>query len=202
MKILKMLHVLIGCLALGVVARGQQNLGFISIDCSAPRDYHDYQLDIYYKADAGFVDSRTNMQVSPQVIYQYNQQQSKNLRVFLNGTRNCYTLMMDEGKGNTYLVRASFWYGDYDGKNQTLAFDLHIDVNYWIMVNSSSYVYEEIIYTPPRDYIQVCMVNTGSGIPFISSLELRLLDNSIYYINSSALVTKWRFNLGSLNTYR
>ncbi|KAF8031041.1 hypothetical protein BT93_D0276 [Corymbia citriodora subsp. variegata] len=197
-----MLHVLLGCLALGVIARGQQNPGFISIDCGAPNDYHDDQLDIYYKADVGFVDSGTNMQVSTQVIYQNNQQQSKNLRIFPSGKRNCYTLKPDEGNGNTYLVRASFWYGDYDGKNQTPAFDLHIDVNYWITVNSSSWIYEEIIYTPPRDYIQVRLVNTGSGVPFISALELRLLDNSIYQINSGALVTNWRYNLGSLNTYR
>ncbi|KAF7846880.1 hypothetical protein BT93_L3629, partial [Corymbia citriodora subsp. variegata] len=122
--------------------------------------------------------------------------------MFPNGTRNCYTLRPDEGKGNTYLVRASFWYGNYDGKNQTPAFDLHIDVNYWITVNSSSWTYEEIIYTPPRDYIQVCLVNTGSGVPFISALELRLLDNSTYQINSGALVNDWRSNLGSTDTYR
>ncbi|KAK3415631.1 hypothetical protein EUGRSUZ_J02691 [Eucalyptus grandis] len=202
MKILKMLHVLVGCLALGVFARGQQNPGFISIDCGAPNDYHDDQLDIYYKADTGFVDSGTNMQVSTQVIYQDNQQQSKNLRIFSSGIRNCYTLMPDKGKGNTYLVRASFWYGNYDGKNQTPAFDLHIDVNYWITVNSPYYVCAEIIYTPPRDYIQVCLVNTGSGVPFISALELRILDNSTYQINSGALITQWRYNLGSIDTYR
>ncbi|XP_039170429.1 probable LRR receptor-like serine/threonine-protein kinase At1g05700 [Eucalyptus grandis] len=202
MKILKMLHVLVGCLALGVFARGQQNPGFISIDCGAPNDYHDDQLDIYYKADTGFVDSGTNMQVSTQVIYQDNRQQSKNLRIFSSGIRNCYTLMPDKGKGNTYLVRASFWYGNYDGKNQTPAFDLHIDVNYWTTVNTSSWNYEEIIYAPPRDYIQVCLVNTGSGVPFISTLESRLLDNSTYQINSGALVTNLRYNLGSLNTYR
>ncbi|KAI3411530.1 Protein kinase domain-containing protein [Psidium guajava] len=188
--------------ALGVIACGQQNPGFISIDCGAPSDYHDDQLDISYKADAGFVDSGTNMQVSSQVIYQNNRQQSKNLRIFPNGTRNCYTLMLDEGKGNTYLVRASFWYGNYDGKNQAPAFDLHIDGNYWFTMNSSSYIYEEIIYTPPRDYIQVCLVNTDSGVPFISILELRLLDNSTYQINSGALVTNWRYNLESADTYR
>ncbi|KAL3720930.1 hypothetical protein ACJRO7_005699 [Eucalyptus globulus] len=187
---------------LKLLALAQQNPGFISIDCGAPNDYHDDQLNIYYKADAGYVDSGTNVQVSTQVIYQNNQQQSKNLRIFPSGKRNCYTLMPDEGKGNTYLVRASFWYGNYDGKNQTPAFDLHIDVNYWITVNSSSWIYEEIIYTPPRDYIQLCLVNIGSGVPFISALELRLLDNSTYQINSGALVTNWKYNLGSLSTYR
>ncbi|XP_039163733.1 putative leucine-rich repeat receptor-like protein kinase At2g19210 isoform X1 [Eucalyptus grandis] len=187
---------------LKLLALAQQNPGFISIDCGAPNDYLDDDLDIYYKADAEFVDSGTNMQVSTRVIDLPFQHQSKNLRTFPNGTRNCYTLTPDEGRGNTYLVRASFWYGYYDGKNQTPAFDLHIDVNYWSTVDSTSWIYEEIIYTPPRDYIQVCLVNTGSGVPFISTLELRLLDNSTYQINSGALVTMWRFNLGSIDTYR
>ncbi|KAK3409288.1 hypothetical protein EUGRSUZ_J01421 [Eucalyptus grandis] len=130
------------------------------------------------------------------------QRRSKNLRIFPTGQRNCYTLKPNEGKGNTYLVRASFWYGDYDGKNQTPVFDLYIDVNYWTTVNSSSWIYEEIIYTPSRDYIQVCLVNTSSGVPFLSALDLRLLDKSIYQINSGALVTSWRLNLGSNYTYR
>ncbi|KAL3719706.1 hypothetical protein ACJRO7_004652 [Eucalyptus globulus] len=194
-----MLHVLTGCLALGVIARRQQNLGFISIDCGIPNDYYDDQLKIYYKADAGFVDSGTNMPVSTQTNYE---QQSKNLRIFPTGERNCYTLKPNEGKGNTYLIRASFWYGDYDGKNQIPVFDLHIDVNYWTTVNSSSWIYEEIIYTPSRDYIQVCLVNTGSGVPFLSALDLRLLDNSTYQLDAGALVTRWRYNLGSMNTYR
>ncbi|KAL3720913.1 hypothetical protein ACJRO7_005682 [Eucalyptus globulus] len=187
---------------LKLLALAQQNPGFISIDYGAPNDYHDDQLDIYYEDDTRFVDSGTNMQVSTRVIYQNNLQQSKNLRIFPNGKRNCYTLMPDKGKGNTYLVRASFSYGNYDGKNQTPAFDLHIDVNYWNTVNSSSWISKEIFYTPPRDYIQVCLVNTGSGVPFISALELQLMDNSIYQINSGALVTNWRYNLGSLNIYR
>ncbi|XP_030526219.2 receptor-like protein kinase At3g21340 [Rhodamnia argentea] len=195
-----MLHVLIGCLALGVVAHGQQNPGFISIDCGAPNDYYDDKLDIYYKADAGFVDSGTNMQVS--TLYQSKDQQSNTLRAFPNGTRNCYTLMPDAGKGNTYSVRAIFFYGDYDGKNQTPAFDLHVDGNYLCPVKSSSWTYKEIVYTPPRDYIQVCLVNTGSGDPFISALELRLLDNSTYQINSGALVTYGKYNLGSTDSYR
>ncbi|XP_039155587.1 probable LRR receptor-like serine/threonine-protein kinase At4g29180 [Eucalyptus grandis] len=187
---------------LKLLALAQPNPGFISIDCGAPNDYLDNDLDIYYKADAGFVDSGINMQVSTELIYENFQQQSKNLRIFPSGTRNCYTLMPDEGRGNTYLVRASFWYGDYDGKKLFPTFDLFIDVNYWITVKSSSWSYEEIIYTPPRDYIQVCLVNTGSGVPFISTLELRLLDNSTYQINSGALVTYLRYNLGSQNTYR
>ncbi|PKI70983.1 hypothetical protein CRG98_008564 [Punica granatum] len=177
--------------------------GFMSIDCGAPNDYHDDNLDIYYKTDQGFVSTGVNMQVSSQVIYQNKQQQGKNLRAFPDGTRNCYTLSPERGKRNTYLIRAAFWYGNYDGRNQTPKFDLHIDVNYWSTIYSDSYVYEEVIYVPPEDDINVCLVNTGSGTPFISVLELRLLDNSTYQMDSGALATSWRYNIGGGSyTYR
>ncbi|XP_031385737.1 probable LRR receptor-like serine/threonine-protein kinase At1g05700 [Punica granatum] len=187
-----------------LMAHGQQqNPGFMSIDCGAPNDYHDDNLDIYYKTDQGFVSTGVNMQVSSQVIYQNKQQQGKNLRAFPDGTRNCYTLSPERGKRNTYLIRAAFWYGNYDGRNQTPKFDLHIDVNYWSTIYSDSYVYEEVIYVPPEDDINVCLVNTGSGTPFISVLELRLLDNSTYQMDSGALATSWRYNIGGGSyTYR
>lgn len=104
------------------------------------------------------------------------------MRVFPKGTRNCYTLQPEQGKDKVYLIRASFDYGNYDVESQPPVFDLYIDTNYWDTVNSSSYTYKEIVYVPPRDYIHVCLVNTDTGIPLISALELRLLGNvRLYY---------------------
>lgn len=157
---------------------------------------------MYFKTDEGFVDSGKNMQVSTDVIDKNIEHQGKNMRVFPNGTRNCYTLRPDRGKGNTYLIRASFFYGNYDNNNQIPVFDLHIGVNYWATINSSNYFYEEIIFVPPRDDIQVCLINTGNGVPFISTLELRLLNNSIYQLDSGPLVTHQRYDIGSSITYR
>ncbi|XP_030464561.2 putative leucine-rich repeat receptor-like serine/threonine-protein kinase At2g19230 [Syzygium oleosum] len=120
----------------------------------------------------------------------------RNLRSFPNGTRNCYTLRPDQGKNNTYLIRASFWYGNYDGKNQSPSFDLYIDVNYWAMVSSSAYFSEEIMYVSQANDIQVCLVNTGKGVPFISALELRTLGDDIYRLGSRFLQLKWRNDIG------
>ncbi|KAL9679084.1 hypothetical protein QQ045_016938 [Rhodiola kirilowii] len=38
----------------------------------------------------------------------------------------------------------------------------------------------DIILVPPTKYISLCLLNTGRGVPFISSLELRPMPNSIY----------------------
>ncbi|XP_039158947.1 senescence-induced receptor-like serine/threonine-protein kinase [Eucalyptus grandis] len=124
---------------------------------------------------------------------------NKTLRSFPNGTRNCYTLRPDNGKSNTYLIRATFLYGNYDRKNQIPTFDLYIDVNYWDTINTSNYVFTEVVYVPQRDYIQVCLVNIGKGVPFISALELRPLINSPYWNESGFLRLDNRFDIGGLS---
>ena len=98
-----------------------------------------------------------------------------NVRSFPEGARNCYTLEPEKGKGNKYLIRAFFMYGNYDSKNQLPVFKLYLGVDKWDTIkfkNSNKIVRKEIIHIPKTDYIDVCLVNNGSGIPFISALEL------------------------------
>ncbi|KAF8031033.1 hypothetical protein BT93_D0270 [Corymbia citriodora subsp. variegata] len=140
------------------------------------------------------------MQISTKLINQKSWKWLKYLRNFLNGTRNCYTLKPDKGKNIMYLIRASFWYADYDYKNRTPIFDLYIDVNYWATVDNYDKVHYEIVYVAQRDDIQVCLVNIGKGVPFISALELRTLDNAIYQIESGFLRLNFRYDVGGLNS--
>jgi hypothetical protein len=58
----------------------------------------------------------------------------------------------------------------------------------------------EIIYTPSLDYIQPCLVNTGNGTPFISAIELRPLNDTIYITDSanSVLSLYTRLDIGSI----
>ncbi|RLN00334.1 putative leucine-rich repeat receptor-like protein kinase [Panicum miliaceum] len=74
-------------------------------------------------------------------------------------------------------------YGNYDGLGRPPAFDLYVGVNFWTAVNVSSPDAEtaaEAVVVVPGDSLQVCLVNTGSGTPFISALELRPLKSSVY----------------------
>ncbi|KAL3720931.1 hypothetical protein ACJRO7_005700 [Eucalyptus globulus] len=118
------------------------------------------------------------------------------LRSFPDGIRNCYSLKPEQGENKPYLIRASFCYGNYDGKNQTPTFDLYIDVNKWSTMNSYGYEKREIVYVAQRDVVQVCVVNIGKGVPFISALELRVL-NDAYREGSGFQELWWRQNLGS-----
>ncbi|KAL3720936.1 hypothetical protein ACJRO7_005705 [Eucalyptus globulus] len=182
---------------LKLLALAQQNPGFISIDCGAPNPYTDVNIKIYYETDNGFTDSGENKQISTEYIYKNYIQFAKTLRSFPHGTRNCYTLKPDRGKNSLYLIKATFWYGDYDGKKEVPMFDLYIDVNYWTTIGDTDNMAEEIMYVSQADYIQVCVVNMGRGIPFISALELRVLNNSIYGIGSGFLRNVWRRDMGA-----
>ena len=105
-------------------------LGFISIDCGSNKDYIDEDTKIPYISDKGLIDTgivKTVSSDSPANLQRYAQ----NLRSFPQGTRNCYTLRPEQGKNNNYLIRATFVYGNYDGKNQEPVFDLYLGVNEW-----------------------------------------------------------------------
>ncbi|KAL3720892.1 hypothetical protein ACJRO7_005664 [Eucalyptus globulus] len=187
--------------ALVLSVQAQQIPGFISIDCGASNEYPDNDIKAIYSTDEEFIDSGKNMQVSTENIYDYKLQYGRNLRSFPDGKRNCYTLRPDRGNSITYLIRATFWYGNYDMRNKTPSFDLYIDVNYWATVNTSAFYYEEILYLSKADYIQVCLVNTGNGVPFISALELRTLEDDFYGVGSGLLRLLWRYDIGrSLNS--
>ena len=100
----------------------------------------------------------------------------------------------EQGKNNNYLIRARFVYGNYDGENQKPIFDLHLGVNERTTVdltNSGAYgYYYDIIHVPLMDY-------AGRGVRFISALELRHLDNSIYQAQGRALLKVWGYDVGS-----
>ena len=168
--------------------------GFISIDCGSDEDSTDMKTGIPYKSDKELVSTGIVETVSPGSCG--DSQRFKNLRSFPVGTRNCYTLRPEQGKNNNYLIRASFCYGNYDGKNNTPIFDLYLGPNRWSTVKSYGIANLAIIHVPSTDYIDVCLVKTGDGVPFISALELRRLDNSIYHIDDGALATVWRYDIG------
>ncbi|XP_039158262.1 putative leucine-rich repeat receptor-like serine/threonine-protein kinase At2g19230 [Eucalyptus grandis] len=151
--------------------------------------------------DDEFIGSGESMPISQE--YQREPRYLNDVRIFPHGTRNCYTLRPDQGKNRTYLIKAYFWYGNYDGMNQPPHFDLYIDANFWTTVGYDIIVegLEQIVYVSKTDDIQVCLVNTKRGVPYISLLELSALDDDIYPLESGFLLCRWRFNLGISGIY-
>ncbi|RZB97818.1 putative leucine-rich repeat receptor-like protein kinase [Glycine soja] len=153
----------------------EYNPGFISIDCGASNDYLDEETSTFYKTDTDFIETGENLLTSSQFINtnipDYGRQ-LRTLRSFPEGNRNCYTLKPEykQGEQQSYMIRAMFGYGNYDGKNHAPTFDLYLGVNYWKNVNTAnrSYIWTEIIHAPTTDTIQVCLVNIDTGIDNVS----------------------------------
>ncbi|KAF7081854.1 hypothetical protein CFC21_085759 [Triticum aestivum] len=173
--------------------------GFISIDCGLRNrsSYNDSSTGLRFNPDSGFVEGGMRKQISQEFMADAENEQQKTLRSFPDGSRNCYTLPSTMGK--KYLWRATFTYGNYDGLNKTLdgslfLFGLHLGVNFWDMVNLTNFNpmaagWSEVLTVAPSNSMSVCLVNFGSGIPFISSLELRPLEDTMYpFVNTSVSI--------------
>ncbi|XP_010433127.1 PREDICTED: probable LRR receptor-like serine/threonine-protein kinase At4g29180 isoform X2 [Camelina sativa] len=202
--------ILFGVIATAIVVDGQGQAGFISIDCGAPPNinYVDTDTGISYTWDAPFINAGVNVNVSEEYGYPANPVLPfplADVRSFPQGNRNCYSLTPSDGKGNLYLIRASFMYGNYDGKKALPEFDLYVNVNFWTSVkfrNASENVVKEILSFAESDTVYVCLVNKGKGTPFISALELRPMNSSIYgteFGRNVSLVLYRRWDTGYLN---
>ncbi|KAK6236422.1 hypothetical protein QUC31_020207 [Theobroma cacao] len=185
--------------------------GYISIDCGSPENFNyiDYDTGISYASDGAYIDTGINKNISSEYAYPNNPNLAlplSDLRSFPYGNKNCYTLAPTGGrKGSLYLIRASFLYGNYDGEDKLPEFDLYLDVNLWSVVkfrNASNVVTTEIISAAVSDTVSVCLVNKGLGTPFISALELRPLNSSVYsteFGSTASLVLFKRLDIGYVN---
>lgn len=91
-------------------------------------------------------------------------------------------------------------YGNYDGQGKPPSFDIILEADVWDSIefeDESTIVTKEIIHIPQKNFIYVCLVNKGSGTPFISALEFRPLKNSTYTTESGSLSLFRRWDIGS-----
>ncbi|XP_050884242.1 putative leucine-rich repeat receptor-like protein kinase At2g19210 isoform X2 [Lathyrus oleraceus] len=187
-------------LILPFIVHAQDNQsGFVSIDCGLVDEpsYRDETTSIYYTWDVNFTDTGVSRSISSKHKASL-ERQFWNVRSFPEGTRNCYTLFVSQGSSKKYLVRASFAYGNYDGKVSLPEFDIYLGAKRWesvVFEDSLSVITKEIIYAASSDYVHVCLFNTGKGTPFISVLEVRVLNSDAYLVNSLELLA--RFDVGS-----
>jgi hypothetical protein len=84
------------------------------------------------------------------------------------------------------------------GDGSLFLFGLHIGVNFWEAVNLTNWdpsltVWKEVLTVAPDNSVLVCLINFGSGTPFISSLELRPLEETMYpFVNTSVSISYFR----------
>ncbi|WVZ90829.1 hypothetical protein U9M48_037089 [Paspalum notatum var. saurae] len=180
--LLLLLHL---CLVVGQI----DTLGFISIDCGIPEgtSYSDPSTNgLRYVSGAGFTDAGINAGINPPYNDEGLARRYLTVRYFPDdgggAARSCYTLG-SLFPGGRYLVRATFYYGNYDALTKPPTFDLHLGVNRWVTVNITAagdvYIFEAVVMSW-ADFFQVCLVNRSLGTPFISGLDLRPLQADMY----------------------
>jgi hypothetical protein len=99
----------------------------------------------------------------------------------IDNRKHCYTLITQERR--RYLVRATFQYGSLKDEETYPQFQVYLDATKWSTVSilDASRVYvKEMIIRAPSDSINVCICCATTGSPFISTLELRPLNLSMY----------------------
>ncbi|KAL1544175.1 putative LRR receptor-like serine/threonine-protein kinase [Salvia divinorum] len=168
---------LISCVLLALCSLSLAANVFISIDCGSSATYKD-ENGIVWSGDDDYVNTGESHSVQPSHSYNHVMD---TLRVFRNQSKHCYNI--NSVKQGRVLVRTTFFYGNYDGKNSPPAFDLLFDGYYWAYVNNSGPQPSryEVIYTTTKESISVCVSQYEAGqLPYISALEVRSLDSNMY----------------------
>ncbi|XP_014499511.1 putative leucine-rich repeat receptor-like protein kinase At2g19210 [Vigna radiata var. radiata] len=192
----------VGVLVLVILIQTKGQPGFISIDCGAQAgvNYTDSTYGINYVSDADFINTGVSQTIASEEISRESRRQLWRLRSFPEGKRNCYKINVT--RGSKYFIRTTFLYGNYDGRNMLPEFDLLLGPNRWDTVTifkASNDQSNEIIHIPSLDYVQICLVDTGNGTPFITTIEFRTLKNDTYVtqFGSLELYNFLRCDLGS-----
>ncbi|XP_031485642.1 uncharacterized protein At1g24485-like [Nymphaea colorata] len=169
----------------------------MSVDCGDPWATCTDDLGIKWIGDGVYVNIGKTAKVQINNSY-YDEEQT--LRYFASQKRSCYVIP-GVARGRKHMIRASFFYGNYDSKSWPPSFDLQFDGNHWISVTASldTSLYWEVIYAPKRDNISVCVAQTSPDhLHFISVLEIRELAPKMYDTEDTedVLLHWWRRAFG------
>ncbi|KAI3981781.1 hypothetical protein MKX01_027766 [Papaver californicum] len=172
---------------------------FISIDCGATSNYTDPSTGPQWISDSGFPRHGTVIEIdSPNrdILQHWRRRDFP-----ADSKKYCYPLRTT--KRRRYLVQATFQYGKSGNGDTYPKFQLYLDATMWstITIFDASRVYvEEMIVKAPSSSINVCLCCASTGSPFISTLELRPLNLSMYttdYEDDFFLNVAARVNFGA-----
>lgn len=171
--------------------------GFVSLDCGGKENFTD-ELGLVWTSDANLIYGETAIvSVTNETRKQYT-----TLRHFPADSRKyCYTLGVISR--TRYLLRATFLYGNFDNNNVYPKFDISVGATHWstIVISDANTIESiELIFLASSPTISVCLSNATTGQPFISTLELRQFNGSIYYTayeNQFYLSVSARINFGA-----
>uniref|UniRef100_A0A175YR27 Protein kinase domain-containing protein n=1 Tax=Daucus carota subsp. sativus TaxID=79200 RepID=A0A175YR27_DAUCS len=151
---------------------------FVSIDCGGTKNYTDLNTGLEWISDTGFINHGKSVRLENPDATSSQYQTRRDFPI--DDKKYCYTLRTEERR--RYLVRATFLYGN-SAENTYPKFWLYLDATKWSTVtimDASKVHVKEMIIRAPSSSIDVCLCHATTGSPFISTLELRPLNLSMY----------------------
>lgn len=174
---------------------------FVSIDCGCSSNYTDPRTGLGWVSDSEII-----KQGKPVTLANtnWNSMQYRRRRDFpTDNKKYCYRLSTKERR--RYIVRTTFLYGGLGSEEAYPKFQLYLDATKWatVTIQEVSRVYvEELIVRATSSYVDVCVCCAITGSPFMSTLELRPLNLSMYatdYEDNFFLKVAARVNFGAPN---
>ncbi|CAN6832116.1 unnamed protein product [Brassica oleracea] len=175
-----------------------QSPGFVSLDCGGAEPFTD-ELGLKWSPDTHLLFGTTA------TISSLNQTKTQytTLRHFPaeDSRKYCYTLNVTSR--NRYLIRATFLYGNFDNNNVYPKFDISLGATHWttVVISDANLIEKaELVFLALAPSVSVCLSNATTGQPFISTLELRQLNGSMYlteYEDRFHLSVAARINFGA-----
>ncbi|XP_021744192.1 probable LRR receptor-like serine/threonine-protein kinase At1g67720 isoform X1 [Chenopodium quinoa] len=172
---------------------------FTSIDCGGDSNYTDKKTGLAWISDNGIMNHGKTVDI--QNLNDEWEPYKKRRDFPTDDRKYCYTL--DTKERRRYLVRATFLYGSTETADTYPSFLLYLDATKWATVTvfdgSRTYV-KEMIIRAPSSSIDVCLCCATTGSPFISTLELRPLNLSMYatdYEDNFYMKVAARVNFGA-----
>ncbi|XP_011094724.1 probable LRR receptor-like serine/threonine-protein kinase At1g67720 [Sesamum indicum] len=171
--------------------------GFVSLDCGGTDNFTD-EIGLFWSPDNYMLSGEiANISVANETRKQY-----KTLRFFpADNNKYCYTLNVVSR--TRYLIRTTFLYGNFDNNHVYPKFDISFGPTHWatiVISDANTIESQELIFLATDPAINVCLSNATTGQPFISTLELRQFNGSIYfnqYENQFFLSLSARINFGA-----
>ncbi|CAN5959541.1 unnamed protein product [Sphagnum jensenii] len=190
--------------------------GSFFVNCGSTDSYVDKVTGITWMPDDQFIDksSGVNANVANASQYYYPDfSEFTTLRYFPDSrAKNCYSFPVTPNE--TYQIRGTFFYGNYDNQTTVPSFQMGVDGTIVASnIISELYViaYQEITYVPQRNVTFLCLSrDLTNSVPFISAISLvnitgnvtaayRFEDTSRFEDNvymGYYYVTQFRWNFG------
>ncbi|KAH8942266.1 hypothetical protein BDL97_14G089500 [Sphagnum fallax] len=186
--------------------------GSFFVNCGSTASYVDNVTGITWMPDDQFIDKNSGVNTNVASASQYYPDFSEftTLRYFPDSrAKNCYSFPVTPNE--TYQIRGTFFYGNYDNQTTVPSFQMGVDGSIVASnIISELYViaYQEITYVPQRNVTFLCLSrDLTNSVPFISAISLvnvtapaPFADNiymGYYYVTQS----RWNFGGNGIIRY-